>query len=314
MARGLLNVALAAVAIALALAAPGEGAARLRLASASGSLTLSNSKEDAAIFNAAGMRPGGEASGSVTIGNAGTVGAALSVAPASTQDVPGASGGRLSDRLQLLVLDITDVQAPRTVYSGMLTAMPAVALGALDAGAQRTFLFVAKLLPGTGDNAYQGAALSTAFTWSATGAPAATPTPTPSPTPPPPTATPTPAAPQPPPVVTPPAGPIGDDPTGSVLGAQVFSMPDARRCLSRRKFTITLRRPKGLVFKALTITVNRKTKVKLKGLKARKVKRRISLRGMPKGKVVVKVTAITTTGRKAVTKRTYHTCATRRKR
>jgi len=310
----LLHVVLGVLALGLAFAAPGEGAPRLQLASATGSLTLSNSKDGAAIFNAAGMRPGEEASGSVTIGNTGTVGAALSVAPASTQDAPGASGGRLSDRLQLLVLDITDVQAPRTVYSGVLTAMPAVALGALDAGTQRTFLFVAKLLPGADDNAYQGAALSTAFAWSATGTPAATPTPTPSPTPVPPTATPTPAAPPPPPVVTPPAGPIGDDPTGSVLGAQIFSMPDARRCLSRRRFTITLRRPKGLVFKALTITVNRKTRVKLKGLKARKVKRRISLRGMPRGKVVVKVTAITTTGRRAVTKRTYHTCATRRKR
>jgi hypothetical protein len=91
-------------------------------------------------------------------------------------------------------------------------------------------------------------------------------------------------------------------------------MPDARRCLSRRKFTITLRRPKGVVFRALKITINRKTKVKLKGLKARKVKARISLRGLPKGKVVVKVTATTTTGRKAITKRTYHTCAGKRAR
>jgi hypothetical protein len=313
----LLNIVLAVLALGLAFAAPGEGAARLRLASATGALSLSNSKEGAAVFTTAAMRPGDEASGSVTIGNTGTVIAALSVAPASTQDAPGTGGGRLSDRLQLLVLDVTNVQAPRTVYSGTLKAMPSVGLGSLAAGAQRTYLFVAKLLPGAGDNAFQGAALTTAFNWTATGSDATTPTPTPTPVPAG-TPAPTPAAPAAPSApaapAAPPAGPIGPDPMGAVLGDQVFSMPAPTSCISRRKFTITLRRPRGLAFKALTITVNRKTKVKLKGLKARKVKAKINLRGLPKGKVVVKVTATTTTGRKAITKRTYHTCAGKRAR
>ena len=298
-----LQVVLGMLALGLAFAAPGEGAPRLQLASATGSLTLSNSMEGAAIFSAAGMRPGEEASGSVTIGNTGTVSAALSVAPASTQDIPGASGGRLSDRLQLSVLDVSDARAPRSLYSGTLNALPAIGLGSLDAGAQRTFLFVARLLPGLGDDAYQGAALTTTFTWSAVGAATATPTPAPAavtPTPPP-AASPAPAS--------PPAGTA--DPAGSVLGAQVFSMTSARRCLSRRTITITLRRPRGLVFKTLRITVNGKTRVKLKGLKARSVKARISLRRLPKGTIVVRVKATTTTGRKAVTNRTYHTCARR---
>jgi hypothetical protein len=112
---------------------------------------------------------------------------------------------------------------------------------------------------------------------------------------------------------TPPPGAAGADPTGSVLGARIFSMPSSRRCLSRRKFTIRVRRPRGMRFKKLTVKVNGRTKVKLKGLKARKVKARINLRGLPKGKVVVKVVATTTTGRKAVTKRTYHTCVARRR-
>ena len=97
-----------------------------------------------------------------------------------------------------------------------------------------------------------------------------------------------------------------------MLGAQLFPMADSRTCLSRRKFTITIRRPRGTTFKSLKITVNRKTKLKLKGLKARKVKTRISLRGLPRGKVVVKIAAVTTTGKKAVTKRTYKTCATKK--
>ncbi len=91
-------------------------------------------------------------------------------------------------------------------------------------------------------------------------------------------------------------------------------MPSAKRCVSRRKLVIHVRRPKGIVFKSLAITVNRRTKVKLTGLKARKVKAKLSLRGLPKGKIVVKVVAVTTTGRKAVATRTYHTCAAKRRR
>jgi hypothetical protein len=312
MSRLLLNAVLGVLALGLAFATPGEGAARLRLASADGALTLSNSKEGAAIFRAAVMRPGEEASGSVVIGNTGTVGAALTVAPSAVQDTPGTGGGRLSDRLELLVLDVTNVQAPRTVYSGTLKAMPSVALGSLAAGTQRTFLFVATLRPGIGDNALQGSAITSAFQWTATGSAVATPTPTPTPAPViTPAPTPQPVTP-PPPTTSPPAGPLGADPTGEVLGARIFRMPSTKRCLSRRKFTIKVRRPPGVRFKKLTIKVNKRTKVKLKGLKARKVKARINLRGMPKGKVVVRIVARTNTGRKAVTKRTYRTCAKKR--
>lgn len=313
MARGMLNIALAAVAIALVFAAPGEGAAKLRLASAGGSLSLSNSKEGQAVFRAAAMRPGDEASGTVTIGNTGSVAGALNVAPAGLLDTPGAGGGRLSDRLQLLVIDVTDVQRPVTVYTGALRAMGAVGLGSLAPGARRSYLFVAKMAPGAGDNAFQGATLSAAFEWNAVGAsPVSTPTPTPTPTP---TATPvrTPA-----PVATPPAGPampagpLGPDLSGEALGARIFQLPSTKRCLSRRSFKIRVHLPKGTRFKKLTIKVNGRTKLKRKGLKARKVKARINLRGMPKGKVVVKIVATTNTGRKAVRKRTYHTCAKRR--
>ena len=86
-------------------------------------------------------------------------------------------------------------------------------------------------------------------------------------------------------------------------------MPAATKCVSRRKFAIHVRRPKGVTFKKVTITVNRKPKVKLKGLKARKLKATVNLRGLPKGKVVVKVVAETTTGTKLTSTRTYRTCA-----
>src|SRR5215210_7102900 len=115
-----LNALLGLVALGLAFAPSGEGAPSLQLASASGALSLSNSKEGSAIFRAAAMRPGEEASGSVTITNTGTVTGTLTLAPAAAADTPGVGGGRLSDKLELLVIDVTTIPAPATVYSGTL--------------------------------------------------------------------------------------------------------------------------------------------------------------------------------------------------
>ena len=53
------------------------------------------------------MRPGEEASGSVTITNTGTVTGALTLAPAAPADTPGPGGGTLSNKLELLVIDVT---------------------------------------------------------------------------------------------------------------------------------------------------------------------------------------------------------------
>jgi spore coat-associated protein N len=327
-----LNALLGLLALGLAFAPPGEGAPTLQLASASGALSLSNSKEGAAIFRASAMRPGEEAGGSVTITNTGTVTGALTVAPAEPSDTPGAGGGRLSNRLELLVIDVTTVTAPVTVYAGTLELMNTTGVGTLAPGQHRTYLFVATLRPnGNADNAYQGAALTTGFTWSATGAaePTATPTPTatatPSPTAtatpfPPATAAPTAppstgggeAAPAPAPTV-PPATGAGADPTGELLGSQLFGLPAAKKCVSRRKFAIHIRRPAGTSYESIAVTVNGRTKLRLKGLKAKKVKTTVSLKGLPAGKVTVKITALLTNGRKAVSKRTYKTCAARKR-
>jgi len=315
-----LNAVLGLIALGLAFAPPGEGAPKLQLASAGGSLTLSNSKENAAIFHADAMRPGEEASGSVTITNTGTVNAALSLAPEDQADTPGNGGGKLSDRLELLVIDVTAVTAPVTVYSGTLKQMAATNVGSLAPGGRRTYLFVASLRPnGSADNAFQGAGLTTGFRWSATGIATATPTPTATPSATPtPTATPAPSDPAAPatPPVTPPAPPAdpGADVTGEALGSQLFTLPAASsKCVSRRKFAIRIKRPTGMAYKSISITVNGRTKVRLKGLKAKKVKAVVNLRGLPAGKVTVTITAVTTTGRKAVAKRVYTTCATKKK-
>jgi len=308
-----LNALLGLLALGLAFAPPGEGSPALRLASASGALTLANSKEGRAIFRADGMRPGQEASGSVTITNAGTVNAALTLQPEAEAETPGNGGGKLSGKLELLVIDVTLAGAPVTVYEGSVKQMGATNVGSLEPGTSRTYLFVAGLGPkGNADNAYQGAAYSTGFRWTATGAASPSPTPTPTATPTP-TSTPSPAA-----APTTPVAPAGDaaaDLTGELLGAQVFSLPAAtRRCVSRRRFAIHVRRPSGMVFRSIAVTVNGRTKMRLKGVKARKVKATVNLKGLPAGKVTVKITAVMSNGRKAVSKRTYRTCAAKRRR
>ena len=327
-----LNALLGLLALGLAFAPAGEGAPQLRLAAANGALTLVNSKEGAAIFQAAAMRPGEQASGSVTITNTGTVNAALTLQPEDASDVPGVGGGQLSGKLDLEIVDVTPAGAPVTVYEGTLKQMGPTNVGSLAPGASRTYRFAATLkAAGSADNAFQGAALTTGFRWNATGVESPTPEPTATPSPsatPSPTATPAPAstaaptagvtAPAPGPATPsappPPADPAAADPAGELLGAQVFALPAAtRKCISRRKFAIHVRRPAGMTFTSIAVSVNGRTKVRLKGLKAKKVKATVNLKGLPAGKVTVRIAAVTNTGRKAVSKRTYTTCAAKKR-
>jgi spore coat-associated protein N len=316
-----LNAFLGLVALGLAFAPAGEGAPQLRLASASGALSLSNSKEGAAIFQADGMRPGQQASGSVTITNTGTANAALTLQPEAAAETAGSGGGTLSNKLELLVIDVTLPGAAVTVYEGTVKQMAATNVGSLEPGRSRTYVFVASLRPqGAADNAYQGAAYSTGFRWNATGvasptatsSPTRTPSPTATATPSPPVATPSPTA---PPATgsgtTPaPGGDAAADPTGELLGAQLFALPAVTsKCVSRRRFAIHIRRPSGIAFRSIAVTVNGRTKVRLKGVKAKRVKATVNLKGLPAGKVTVKITAMMSNGRKAASKRTYRTCA-----
>jgi len=88
---------------------------------------------------------------------------------------------------------------------------------------------------------------------------------------------------------------------------QIAKLPSPHVCVSRRHFPIHLKGVKGIV----------KAVIKLTGVPARTVKGKalglpIDLRGLPKGKVVVRITVTTKTGKRLVGKRTYHTCAKKR--
>jgi hypothetical protein len=298
----LLNAIGGLVALSLAVAAPHEREEGIKLAlrDAEGSLVLTNSREGAAILGASGMRPGDQVTGSVRIGNAGTVAAALALQASGQSEVAGVAGGHLWTRLQLAITDVTDAQNPAAVYAGSLTSMGQLALGALPAGQEREYRFVAVLPssdPAT-DNSYQGAQLSALFTWTAQGD-QATPTPTPTPVP----------------TATPPAPPAPPDPTGDVRDTTastspsadaLLTLPSARSCISRRNFTIRLRRKKGVVVRSAIVYVNGRSKVKVTGTK--RLRAAINLRGLPSGTVKVRIVLTPAKGRNLVSTRTYRTC------
>jgi hypothetical protein len=96
---------------------------------------------------------------------------------------------------------------------------------------------------------------------------------------------------------------LGGIPVDRVL---VLPAASSRRCTSRRRFVIHVHRPRSVRFRSVTVTVNGKRKVRLRG---KRVRTTISLRGLPKGRVKVRILAVTTTGAKAASVRTYHTCS-----
>jgi hypothetical protein len=319
----LFNALAAIVALAIVVVGqPGHAALgpRFDLVDATGALRLANSKAGQAIFGGQQLRPGDEASGSLTLANTGDVRAKFAVEAAIESE---AGGGRLWDALQLVVTDVTVPTDPFPVYGGRLADMGRLTFGGLAPGRLRSFRFTVSLPRGAqSDDAYQGAQLSIGLAWSAEAvltpapvspAPISSPTPTPqapraTPTPEAPRATPTPdppAAPAPAPTPRPTATPT-PEPIPNVTADDVLSLPSSKGCVSRRKFAIRVRAPRGITVTSTTVFVNGRKAGTGRGNSAV-----INLRGLPRGKVKVKVVAQLSDGRQLAVRRTYKTCTTR---
>jgi hypothetical protein len=167
----LIVVLVVAVCIAV-LSASSRPASRpdLQLTSGPGdTLTLSNSREGAAVLSLGGVRPGDSLTDTVTLGNTGTIPGDITLSTSNLLDTPGSGGGELSGELDLLIRDITSPGSPATVYDGKIAALTPVSLGALAAGDSRTYEFTVSF-PDAGpgaENAYQGSAMSVQFDWAA---------------------------------------------------------------------------------------------------------------------------------------------------
>ena len=108
------------------------------------------------------------------LSNAGTLAGALSVQQLDVVDQPGSNGGKLSNAVPLDVQDVTGGSAV-PVFAGQLAAFGTRALGNIAPGAARTYRFTASLpdsgappSPTSGDNAYEGSALTVRYSWTAT--------------------------------------------------------------------------------------------------------------------------------------------------
>jgi hypothetical protein len=131
---------------------------------ADGAFSQSNSRDGQAILSASGMAPGASVEGTVTVGNNGSTYAGFTLVRGAVSDQPGAGGGRLSDRLQLRV---DDLSAGRLIYAGRLIDMSPPSLGRFGPGESHSFRFRVTLPDGgpAADNAYAGSAASIRFDW-----------------------------------------------------------------------------------------------------------------------------------------------------
>ena len=92
-------------------------------------------------------------------------------------------------------------------------------------------------------------------------------------------------------------------PPGATLG-----LPSARKCVSRRSFRIRLRAPRGQRLRSARVEVaGRRARV----LRGRRLRAVVDLRGLPRGRVTVRIRAVTTRGRRITARRTYRTCVRR---
>jgi hypothetical protein len=162
-------LALAAVAaIAAAAVESGSSGNEPLRTEVGGSFSLANTREGLPVFTATNIGPGDSAKGTVEISNEGSKAIAVTLAQRGLTDVPGTNGGVLSRRL---VLKVRSPSSPSPVYEGPLAAMQPRALGRLAPGASRSYEFTVTL-PANGtasarDNAFQGASVSVAYSWTA---------------------------------------------------------------------------------------------------------------------------------------------------
>jgi pyruvate/2-oxoglutarate dehydrogenase complex dihydrolipoamide acyltransferase (E2) component len=102
--------------------------------------------------------------------------------------------------------------------------------------------------------------------------------------------------------------PVAKPPTPSA--GQVFVLPSAKRCVSRRRFTIHVRKVAGITWAGAVIKIDHR---RVKTIARKRIGAVVNLRSLPKGTFALSITATSTDGRKVTGTRTYHTCAAKRR-
>jgi hypothetical protein len=141
---------------------------RLTASSSTSPVAISNSRRATWILRASNMKPGDLVTGTVKIGNSGTVDADVSLAKQSLLNSAPA-GGTLSAVLDLRIEQIVgnSGKPPKLIYAGKLGAMPTIALGTFGKGEERTYSFKITFPTASSGNGYQGASTSVDYVWTA---------------------------------------------------------------------------------------------------------------------------------------------------
>jgi hypothetical protein len=171
---GVLVVVLAAVGVAV-----GSGAnftaqtANPANTFSSGTLTMSNSKDGAAILTASNMKPGDTANGTVDIQNTGSIGGTFSLSRSALNDSD--SANPMSQKLNVVAKDCGDFSAGTptcdagdpNVYTGTLAAMTgSSALGTYAPNDKHRYQFTVTFDSSAG-TVYQGDSSTATFQWDA---------------------------------------------------------------------------------------------------------------------------------------------------
>ncbi len=148
---------------------PPAPAPKVEMQNASGEITLQNSKNGAAVFNASGLAPGHAVTGTVQLSNNGSAVGVLNLAQTDMVDNPGAGLGALSSAVQLSIRDVTNPAVPVNVFSGTPSAVGTVSAGWLWPGQSRTYSFTATMPSGGSNDSIEGSAMSMRYLWTLTG-------------------------------------------------------------------------------------------------------------------------------------------------
>ena len=163
----------AALVLTLALAVAALAASQPKLdearpadvaATATGALRIADSRGEGAILKVSALAPGATAVGGLTIQNLGPS-ARLVLSRSRLVETLGVGGASLAEALRLRIRDV-DGGNGRTVYAGLLAAMPTLRLGSLSADEGRHYRFIAFLPePGLLDNSLMGSRLRFDYRW-----------------------------------------------------------------------------------------------------------------------------------------------------
>lgn len=117
-----------------------------------------------------------------------------------------------------------------------------------------------------------------------------------------------------PPAPTPPAptppGPVAPAAPAPISASKAFTLPSSKACVSRRSFTIRVRKLPGVSFVKAVVKVNGK---RVKTVSRARITAPVNLKGLPSGRFRVSITATAADGRVVTGSRTYRTCAKKRR-